>query len=220
MSSQPVFFDESGARRVWVKRLGLLAATVFTVAMTLFVLSLLAIPFVGASKDSLGARVAKLLPRVAQARRGAPARAVRARARRVTTRSQPRKKRGQCDYARAVHRAIRLGCADCGGVLCALAIHRIGLVARAGAAFDARYPDVAVAQPKRRRPRFDRFQLRAKPRQPRGDSDRAAQPRRHLPVAFQRARRLVRRGARASFARFARRANPTYRRAEPVADGK
>ena len=62
MSSQPVFFDESGARRVWVKRLGFLAATVLTVAMTLFILSLLAIPFIGASKDGLGARVAKLLP--------------------------------------------------------------------------------------------------------------------------------------------------------------
>lgn len=62
MSSQPVFFDESGARRVWVKRLGLLAATVFTVSMTLFILSLLAIPFVGASRENLAARVAKLLP--------------------------------------------------------------------------------------------------------------------------------------------------------------
>lgn len=62
MSSQPVFFDESGARRVWVKRLGLLAATVLTVAMTLFVLSLLAIPFVSASKGNIAARVAKLLP--------------------------------------------------------------------------------------------------------------------------------------------------------------
>ena len=62
MSSQPVFFDESGARRVWVKRAGFIFATVFTVAMTLFILSLLAIPFVGASKENLAARVAKLLP--------------------------------------------------------------------------------------------------------------------------------------------------------------
>ena len=62
MSSQPVFFDASGARRVWVKRLGLLGATAFTVAMTLFVLSLLAIPFVGATSGGAVARVAKLLP--------------------------------------------------------------------------------------------------------------------------------------------------------------
>ena len=62
MSSQPVFFDESGARRVWVKRLGFLAATALTVAMTLFVLSLLAIPFIGASKEGIAKRVAKLLP--------------------------------------------------------------------------------------------------------------------------------------------------------------
>ena len=62
MSNGPVFFDPSGMRRTRVTR-GLWAlATVASVAGTLFVLSLISIPFLAPSTDIATARLRRLLP--------------------------------------------------------------------------------------------------------------------------------------------------------------
>lgn len=62
MNPKPVFFDSSGTRHRRVKSFGVLFASLAAVAATLFVLSLLAIPFISPSADVGLSRVGKLIP--------------------------------------------------------------------------------------------------------------------------------------------------------------